>query len=208
MLYPDKLVEVQVGFVLFVPDPELVKLTYESLLMREPSTPFPYWAKIWPSSKAMCSFLEAEPAWIAGKRVLEIGAGIGLPSLVMAHRAAEMIISDYATEAVALLNKNIQYLHLKQVRAMVLDWNDFPDNLQCETILMSDINYAPDQFDPLLKLVQQLLGQGATIIISTPQRIMATPFVKALQPNIQRTVLQTVEEKNQLVDISILVLSL
>ena len=108
MLYPNKLVEAQDGLVLFVPDPELVKLTYESLLMREPSTPFPYWAKIWPSSKAMCSFLEADPAWIAGKRVLEIGAGIGLPSLVMAHRAAEMIISDYATEAVALLNKNIQ----------------------------------------------------------------------------------------------------
>lgn len=198
--------ELQDGISLYVPDPERVKPVYEQLLAKDAATPFPFWAKIWPSAIALSSFLKTEPDWIEGKRVLELGAGIGLPSFVMASHAAEMIVSDHAPEAVALMEKNIQYLGLHHARAMCLDWNDFPDDIKAETVLLSDINYAPDQFEPLLALIRKFLEQGATIILSTPQRITITPFAEALQPFIKHSVLQTVEEMKQAVDIRLLIL--
>ncbi|MCW3086882.1 MAG: methyltransferase protein [Sediminibacterium sp.] len=208
MLYPDKLVTIQDGLMLYVPDPELVKRTYEHLLAKDDTTPFPFWAKIWPTAEEMAAFLKAEPHWITGKRVLELGAGIGLPSFTMAQHAAGMIISDHAAGAVSLIEKNIQYLDLPHVRAMCLDWNHFPDGIQTETLLLSDINYAPDQFGPLLTLIRKFLAQGATIILSTPQRITINPFAEALQPFIKRSILKTAGSGKQAAEIRILVLSL
>lgn len=194
--------------MLYVPDPELVKTIYENLLAQDAATPFPFWAKVWPSAKAMSAFLQSEPHWIQGKQVLELGAGIGLPSFIMADHASAMIISDHAPEAVQLIEKNIQYLGLQHVQPMFLDWNHFPDDIKAETILLSDINYAPDQFAPLLEIIRKFMEQGATIILATPQRITITPFAEALQPFIKHSVLRTTRQIAHEVDIRILILSM
>ncbi len=208
MLYPDTLIEIENGLSLYVPDTEQVKSTYEKLLAANASTPFPFWAKIWPSAIAMSLFLRAEQQFTKGKLVLEMGAGIGLPSFAIAHHAAETIISDHAAEAVLLIEKNIQHLGLQNAKAICLDWNYLPDNIKAETLLLSDINYAPEQFNALLVLIQKFLQQGSSIILSTPQRITVTPFAEALQPFIKQSVLQTVTYMHQTIDIRILVLSL
>jgi predicted nicotinamide N-methyase len=207
MLYQDTLVSFRDGLSLYVPDEELVKPVYEQLLTQDAATPFPFWAKIWPSAIEMVSFLRAEPSWIDGKHVLELGAGIGLPSFAMAHHASSMIISDHAPEAVKLIEKNIQQLGLHHVKAMCLDWNHFPDHITADTLLLSDINYAPNEFGPLLALIQKFLEQGTTILLSTPQRITITPFAEAVQPFIKHSVLQSHANKGQSVDIRILILS-
>ncbi len=208
MLYQDTLIEIENGLSLYVPDPELVKSTYENLLAADAATSFPFWAKIWPAALALSSFLKEEQQYVKGKRVLEIGAGIGLPSFAVAHHAAEMMISDYAEEAVLLIEKNIQHLGLQNVKAIRLDWNHFPDSITAETLLLSDINYAPAQFNALLVLMRNFLEQGTTIILTTPQRITVTPFAEVLQPFIKQSVLQTVTHTHSTIDIRILVLSL
>jgi predicted nicotinamide N-methyase len=207
MSYPDILLEIQKGFSLYVPDPEQTKRVYEQLCAKDPATPFPFWAKIWPSAIALADFLQQQPHWIKDKQVLELGAGIGLPSLRMAQQAAGMLISDHAPEAVALLQKNIQYLGLVNVNAAHLDWNDLPEGIRADTLLLSDINYAPEQFAPLLGLIRKMLAQGTTIVLATPQRITITPFAEAIQPYIKDSVLQTVLENGQPVEIRILVLA-
>ena len=208
MLYPDKLIEVQEGLSLYIPDPELVRPTYEHLVSRDAATAFPFWANIWPAAIAMGNFLKQEPQWVEGKKVLELGAGIGLPSFMMSRYAAGMIISDHSKEAVALIEKNIRHLQLPQVSAMCIDWNHFPENIQADIVLLSDINYAPAQFSSLQSLIKSLLLQGVTVILSTPQRITAAPFAEALQPYVKQAVLQSVDEMNRMVDIRILVLSI
>jgi predicted nicotinamide N-methyase len=207
MLYQDKLVSFRDGLSLYVPDEDLVKPVYEQLLAKDAATPFPFWAKIWPSAIEMTAFLKAESHWIENKQVLELGAGIGLPSFTMATHAAEMIISDHAPEAVALIEKNIQHLGLQHVKSRCLDWNYFPDDIKADTLLLSDINYAPGEFESLLVLIRKFLVQGTTIILSTPQRITITPFAEAVQPFVKRSVLQTNSHNGLSVDIRILVLS-
>jgi predicted nicotinamide N-methyase len=208
MPYPNTLTAVDEGLTLYVPEPESVKTIYERLLTEDNSTRFPFWARIWPSSKAMTAFLRKERFWVEGKRVLEIGAGIGLPSFDSAGHAREMIISDHSIEAVELAEKNIRHLGLKNVKAMYLDWNHFPEGVVGETVLLSDVNYSPDEFGNLLDLIQRFLERGATVIISTPQRLAATKFVDAVQPYIQESMQMTIDGQGQTSDICILVLSL
>lgn len=206
MHYPNRLTEFQDGLLLYVPIAEMVKPTYEHLLELDVNSPFPFWAKIWPSSLAMTKFLTLEPHWTAGKKVLEIGAGLGLPSFSIARFAKEVIVTDHAPAAVDLINKNINHLCVNNMTALCLDWNNFPDQVIVDTVLMSDVNYAPDAFGPLLTLIGRLMDQGAVIVIATPERIMAAAFVESLQSYIQHSFLQPVEEMGNSFEIRMLLL--
>jgi predicted nicotinamide N-methyase len=207
MLYPVQLAQISAEKAIYIPEYEQVKHIYASLLKLDPTTPFPFWAKIWPSSIALIEVLKAHPHLIQDKCVLEIAAGIGLPSLMMADIAKSIQISDYDKEAVSLLQKNIEHLQLQNVKAMQLDWNAIPDNMQPEVILLSDVNYDPMQFDTLISLINKFMDQRCSVILSTPQRIMASPFVQKLETYIKERYDKLVDENGIHKEISILVLS-
>lgn len=207
MQYPIQLTQISTEKGIFIPLYEQVKEVYASMLNLDPNTPFPFWAKLWPSSIALLDVLEAHPHLIQNKHVLEIGAGIGLPSLMLAPITKSIQISDYDKEAVALLQKNIEHLQLQNAEALQLDWNAIPENLQPDVILLSDVNYYPGQFDVLIHLIDKFMNQGCAIILSTPQRIMASPFVQKLEAYITDRYEALVDENGLNQEISILVLS-
>ena len=206
MKYPTELIELEKGLSVYIPKQHLVKPTYETLLASNTSEPFPFWAKLWAASKVLTQFLEANPQWVKDKVVLEMGAGIGQPSLTMAHIAKEVIITDHNKDAVELLEKNMLHLGLTNARAMQLDWNSYDNFIPTDTILLSDINYAPGAFEPLLNTIEHYLAQGAVIIIATPQRIMGAPFIESLQHYVKQSETQAVLEQDNEVMISLYVL--
>jgi predicted nicotinamide N-methyase len=207
MQYPVQLTQIGAEKAIYIPAYEAVKTIYADLLALDPATPFPYWAKVWPSAIALLDVLKAHPHLIQNKHVLEIAAGIGLPSLMMADIAKSIQISDYDKEAVALLQKNIEYLQLQNAEALRLDWNALPETIHPEVVILSDVNYDPTQFETLTKLIEKFIHQGSTVILSTPQRIMASTFVLALSIFIIADYLELVDENGVTKEISILVLS-
>jgi len=207
MHYPVKLTQISAEKAIYIPDYEQVKEVYASLIKIDPNTPFPFWAKLWPSSIALVNVLENNPDWIKDKQVLELGAGVGLPSLMLAGIAKSIQVSDYADEAVELLQKNIAHLNLMNVQALQLDWNHLTISIQPDVLILSDVNYDPSQFDTLIQMITNKIMDGCTILLATPQRIMASPFVQALETYIQTTYVEVVNENSNSVEISILILS-
>jgi predicted nicotinamide N-methyase len=207
MQYPVQLTQISADKAIYIPAYEAVKAIYASLIKSDPATPFPFWAKLWPSSIALLDVLNAHPHLIQNKHVLEIGAGIGLPSLMMASITKSIQISDYNLEAVELLQKNIEHLQLPNVQAIQLDWNNLPENIQPEVVILSDVNYDPTQFETLTKLIEKFIHQGCTVILSTPHRIMASPFVNLISAFIIAEYVELVDENGVTKEISILVLS-
>jgi predicted nicotinamide N-methyase len=207
MQYPLELTQISAEKAIYVPVYDAVKAIYTDLLAMDPASPFPYWAKVWPSAIALVKVLQKHPSLIRDKMVLELGAGIGLPSLLMANEAKTIQVSDYDSEAVELFRKNIAHLQLHNVQALQMDWNDLPENIDPEVIILSDVNYDPTQFESLTKLIQKFIHQGCTIILSTPQRIIANPFVLALSEFIIADYLEMVDENGVTKEISILVIS-
>ena len=192
---------------LWTPNLEQIKVTYEQEIKNQPATPFPFWAKLWPASIALTDFLQSNIHWVENKKILEIGAGIGLPSFSIATLAKEVIISDHAADAIVLINKNIHHLQLTNTSAACLDWNHFPNDINADTILLSDVNYAPEQFEQLLNLLKRFIAEGSTIILATPQRIMGVPFITSLKFYITGSHVFSVKDNEQQIDISILVLN-
>ena len=207
MQYPVQLTQISAEKAIYVPIYDAVKAIYTDLLAMDPATPFPYWAKVWPSAIALHNVLQKHPSLIRDKTLLELGAGIGLPALMIADITKSIIISDYNSEAVELLQKNITHLQLQNVQALQMDWNNLPENINPEVIILSDVNYDPTQFKTLTKLIEKFIHQGCTIILSTPQRIMASPFVLALSEFIIADYIEMVDENGVTKEISILVLS-
>jgi predicted nicotinamide N-methyase len=186
-VYPIILEQISPQISLWVPDVAAVKTVYDKLRKQDPNLPFPYWAKIWASSKAMVTFLQEEPHWIEKKNILEIGAGIGVPSFFMAQKASKIIISDYNNEAVSLANKNITHLNLTNAISILLDWNHIPEYTIADTILLSDTNYNPSDFDALVISINSFLSKGCIVILATPNRITANPFLEKLSAFIHKT---------------------
>jgi predicted nicotinamide N-methyase len=206
MKYPIQKIELENGFSIYIPDSALVKSTYEQLIVRNVAEPFPFWAKIWAASKALTQYLVVNPQWIKDKVVLEMGAGIGQPSLTIAKTANKVIISDHNKDAVELIEKNISYLGLSNARAIQLDWNNYDNLIKADTILLSDINYSPAEFKPLVQVIENYISQDTVIIIATPQRIMGVPFIENLKDYVKHSFTETVLEQDTEVMISLYVL--
>lgn len=186
---------------LFVPESKELQERY-----RQGNTHFPYWGQVWPAAQALTAFLLQHPHFIQNKKVVELAAGLGLPSLAAARYARTVLCSDYLREAVAVIKKSAAHNALQNFSVQLLNWQALPHNLEADVLLLSDINYEPSAFDLQRQLIQQFLQKGATIFLSTPQRLSAKTFITPLlfycQQHAQVTVLHDAKE----VMISILVL--
>lgn len=205
-MYPLQLVKLNTELTLYVPDPALIQSTYQKLAAENTETIFPYWAKIWASAHAMTQFLQEEPSWVQNKIVLEIGAGLGIPSFCIASLTKKIIISDYAPDAVALLQKNINHLALYNSQAACIDWNTISKDITVDTILLSDTNYEPSAHNNLVVLINRFINNGSNIILATPNRLASNPFIERISKYITSTKKYSIPENDTNKEIVVMVL--
>jgi len=191
---------------LFVPNVEEVQESYLKQKQVQAQVPFPHWTKLWPAALAMADFIHHHRELVQHKNVLELAAGLGLPSFVAASHAKAVCCSDYLSAAVAAMGKSARHLQLSNVTCEVLDWNHLPTDLTADVLLLSDINYDPDQFNRLYEVLQQFLQQGTLVLLTTPQRLMAKPFIEKLLPFCRQQYEMTVSHLQQHTPISLLLL--
>jgi predicted nicotinamide N-methyase len=205
-VYPLQLVKLNTELTLYVPDPALIQSTYQKLAAETTATIFPYWAKVWASAHAMTQFLQEEPSWVQNKRVLEIGAGVGIPSFCIASKTKKITISDYAPDAVVLIQKNIELLKLNNTQAACIDWNNVSDDIIADTILLSDTNYEPAAHNNLVVLINRFINNGSSIILATPNRLASNPFIERISKYITSTKKYSIPENDTNKEIVVMVL--
>src|SRR5689334_12319958 len=64
----------------------------------------PYWSVLWRSGVALAH--EVAAADLRGRRVVELGCGLGVPSLAAARGGARVLATDADDEALELLARN------------------------------------------------------------------------------------------------------
>lgn len=204
MTFPLVLENVQLSNVwvsLFVPDVKVVKESYQ-----KGKIPFPYWSQVWPAAKALAQAILNNPGYTDGKNVLELGAGLGLPSLVAARNARSVLCTDSEAEAVSITKQSADHAALKNFHAEVLDWKHLSNTHEADVLLLSDVSYNPASFASLLKTIQAFFQKGTTVLLSTPQRLVAKELVVPLMHYcIDQTQAMIAHEANE-VAISLLVL--
>ena len=134
----------------------------------------PYWAELWPSGVALARVVAQLD--LHGKRVVEIGAGLGLPSLAAALRGADMLSTDWAEDAIALLRENATRNGVV-LRAERVRWDE-PAPLLAgspwDLVLGADLLYEQRNAERLLQLLPQL---GGEILLAEPGRPFAAAFL-------------------------------
>lgn len=190
---------------IFMPDEEEVKKIYEREKSLHPDIDFPFWTRLWPSAIALSIFLRENEGLIKGKKVLELGAGLGLPSVVAATKAQSVTSSDHIDAAVETMVKSFSYHGFNNANSVRIDVRGIPEELQGDLLLLSDVNYDPQLFPDLMKLVKRFLKNGSTIILSTPQRIMGSAFIESLMPYMKSHQLFEIKETKDIARISVFV---
>jgi predicted nicotinamide N-methyase len=122
----------------------------------------PYWAELWPAALALA---EALPD-VAGLRVVELGCGLGVPSLVAAARGADVTAVDWAEDAVELLRENAARNGLP-VRAERRDWRE-PWDERFDLALAADVLYEERNVAPVLARLRELAPEALVALAGRP----------------------------------------
>ena len=86
------------------------------------SATWPLFGMLWPSGAELAALLALRPVR-AGERILEIGCGLGLASLVGHRRGADITASDCHPLAAAFLQENLRLNHLLPMKYRHGQWD-------------------------------------------------------------------------------------
>jgi predicted nicotinamide N-methyase len=138
----------------------------------------PYWAQLWPSAIALAR--AAAAAHPAGKRVLELGCGLGLPSIAAALEGASVLATDWSADAISFTAANASR-NRAHVRTAVCSWSR-PEPLVGESpwdlVLAADVLYEARNVDQLLDLLPRLVDGAGEVLIADPGRRPAIRFLR------------------------------
>jgi predicted nicotinamide N-methyase len=134
----------------------------------------PYWSVLWRSGLALGRELSRRR--LDGLRVVELGCGIGVPSLAASRSGAAVLATDASVEALELLagNASRNGLHVETAR---VDWAS-PDRLLArapfDLVLAADVLYERASVAQLLALLPRL---APLILLADPGRPAAGAFL-------------------------------
>ena len=122
----------------------------------------PYWAELWPAATALAAALPA----VHGLRVVELGCGLGLVSLVAAAKGAAVTATDWAPDAIELLRRNAERNGL-ELRAEVRDWREpWPERF--DLVVAADVLYEERNVEPVLARVRELAPEALVGLAGRP----------------------------------------
>jgi methyltransferase-like protein 23 len=138
----------------------------------------PYGLALWPSAIALAHDLAARD--LRGKRVLELGAGTGLPGIVAASLGARVVQTDRQKVAlhVSKLNAERNRVELEQ---RIADWTTWTETEHFDLIVGSDILYAKELHPAIRAILEGNLVAGGVAVIADPARPASLVFLEAMQ---------------------------
>jgi predicted nicotinamide N-methyase len=143
--------------------------------------PVPYWARPWPSGVGLAGHLKDHPPKPHTK-VLELGCGLALPSIVAARAGADVLATDGHTDAVAFA-AHVMAINEVEGEVAHVDWSDHVGQLvergPWDLVLAADVLYTSANVEAALRLFPRLVAPTGTLILADPNRKGAQGFLAA-----------------------------
>ncbi|HVA14572.1 MAG TPA: methyltransferase [Stellaceae bacterium] len=137
-------------------------------ILAQTQLPPPYWAFAWPGGQALARHLLDHPELVAGKTVLDFGAGSGIVSIAAKKAAASRIVAAeidrFAVAAISLnaaLNDVAVDIESADAIGSAGDW---------DVILVGDMCYERPLADRLVPWLRGLAARGAIVLLGDPGR--------------------------------------
>ena len=144
------------------------------------SATWPLFGLVWPSAHVLAN--EAIAMQIDGRRVLEIGCGIGLASIVLHRMGTDITASDYHPQVLPFLQRNINQNSLTPIKFQSGNWEvDNPLLGQFDIIIGSDVLYEPAHIDHVSQFISQHSSDDVEVLIVDPGRRNRPKFIAAMR---------------------------
>ncbi len=143
---------------------------------------FPLWAKVWEASMVLADHL-ARRKTHNEKRILEIGAGLGVVGIIASSFGHDVTMTEYNEDAMNFARANAEknlisgYSRLKVVK---LDWNNPDLKGVFDYIIGSEVVYNERDYQPLLRLFRNYLRPDGEIILCEGIRKTSVDFFRQM----------------------------
>ena len=138
----------------------------------------PYWAELWPSGVALARAVVTRA--LSGRRVVELGCGLGLPAIAAALAGGRVLATDWSAAAVERAADNARR-NDAEIETLVCSWTA-PGPIEqrgpWDLVLASDVLYERRDVDPLLAVLPRLLAPAGQAWIADPGRPPAAGFLE------------------------------
>jgi predicted nicotinamide N-methyase len=141
---------------------------------------WPLFGVLWESGEVLAGVMQDYD--IAGLRILEVGCGIGLASLLLNQRMADITASDQHPRADEFLQHNADLNNDRHIPFFRSGWStDTSIRGRFDLIIGSDLLYEPNHAELLSAFIDQHAQADAKAIIVDPRRGNATAFCRKMQ---------------------------
>ena len=126
---------------------------------------FPLWAKVWPASVVLAEWLarlKPDPQ----RTLLEIGGGLGLPSIVAASCGHRITFSEGNADAMRFARASAELNAAASMQLAAHDWRRPGEIGRFDLLLGSEVLYRQDDLLPLMRLFDACLAPGGQIVLS------------------------------------------
>src|SRR5258705_5419411 len=130
--------------------------------------PPPYWAFAWPGGQALARYILDHPQEVAGKSVLDFGAGSGLVAIAAAKAGGAPVIAaeiDALALAAIELNAAANGVFVEEIENDIIGTNG-----RWDTVLAGDMCYERPLAERLTQWLRNLASEGARVLIGDPGR--------------------------------------
>lgn len=150
-----------------------------AFLREQKASKRPYGIVLWPAALALAHDLASRD--VAGKRILELGAGVGLPGIVAAARGAHVVQTDRLKLALHVCERNASRNQVTSIERRAVDWTMWNVREHFDLVIGADILYT-DFFHPFLRhIFQTNLAPGGTVVLADPFREDSMPIFEWLE---------------------------
>lgn len=149
-----------------------------AFLLGEGTTKRPYGIVLWPAAIALAHELTTRT--LAGKRLLELGAGTGLPGIVAASLGAHVVQTDRQNLVLHVCKQNAERNGITTIEHRIADWTAWTDTDRYDLVIASDVLYAADLHPHLRHIFETNLAPGGTVLLADPFRPASMAMLEAL----------------------------
>ena len=142
----------------------------------------PYWADLWPSSVALARHV-SEEEHMAGRCAIELGCGVGLPSVIALARGADIVATDHYEAALDFARYNALVNLDRELHTRLLDWHgpraQGPGYF--DLVLVADVLYEQRNVAALTALIPTLLTPSGEVLLADPGRKNVPVFLEGMR---------------------------
>ncbi len=161
----------------------VLTLADESHFFRELRDRLPYGVALWPASIALAHEVASRAEAFRDRRVLELGAGTGLPGIIAASLGAGVVQTDRHELALSVCKRNGERNGIETIEYRLADWTGWNDAARYEWIIGSDILYGETLHPHLRRIFESNLAPGGRILLSDPFRGVSISLLETLEAN-------------------------